>query len=72
MNHACKIIMYFSDQVQNNDVLCHETLAKVLLSVKILRNLTVHGFKKPSDSQDVMFFVNSLYGRIKDLFVFRK
>ncbi|KAK6643744.1 hypothetical protein RUM43_000007 [Polyplax serrata] len=58
--------------VQNNDVLCHETLAKVLLSVKILRNLTVHGFKKPSDSQDVMFFVNSLYGRIKDLFVFRK
>lgn len=47
-------------------------LEKALLSLRILRKLTVHGFKKPHESQDVVLFVSVIFDRAKTMLEFRK
>lgn len=42
-----------------------ENLEKALLSLRILRKLTVHGFRKPSESQDAMCFLKVIFQRAK-------
>jgi hypothetical protein len=48
------------------------TLEKALLSLRILRKLTVHGFKKPHESQDVILFVSVIFEKAKTMLEFRK
>ncbi|XP_014473322.1 PREDICTED: importin-11 [Dinoponera quadriceps] len=49
-----------------------EALEKALLLLKILRKLTVHGFTKPSESQDAMLFLNIIFERAKATLECRK
>lgn len=48
------------------------TMEKSLLSLRVMRKLTIHGFKSPHQSNPVMEFVQSLYERIKNLLQYRK
>ena len=48
------------------------TMEKALLSLRVMRKLTVHGFKTPHLSNFVMEFVQSVYERIKNLLQYRK
>jgi hypothetical protein len=43
------------------------TLEKALLALRILRKLTVHGFKKPHESVDAMHFLNLVFDRAKTM-----
>lgn len=49
-----------------------ENLEKALLSLRILRKLTVHGFRKPSESQDAMCFLKVIFERAKSALEARK
>lgn len=42
-----------------------EHLEKALLCLRILRKLTVFGFKKPHESQDAIAFLNVVFDRAK-------
>lgn len=42
-----------------------ETLEKALLLLRILKQLTIYGFTKPSESQDVMLFLKIVFERAK-------
>ncbi len=48
------------------------TMEKALLCLRVMRKLTVYGFKAPHQSNFVMEFVHSLYERIKHLLQYRK
>ena len=48
------------------------TMEKALLCLRVMRKLTVHGFKTPHQTNSVMEFVQSLYERIKNLLQYRK
>lgn len=48
------------------------TMEKSLLSLRVMRKLTIHGFKNPHQSNPAMEFVQSLYERIKHLLQYRK
>lgn len=48
------------------------TMAKVLLCLRVMRKLTVHGFKTPHQTNTVMEFVQTVYERIKNLLQYRK
>nr|CAD7396049.1 unnamed protein product [Timema cristinae] len=48
------------------------SLEKALLTLRILRKLTVHGFKKPHDSQDVRMFLSMVFDRAKTMLECRK
>ena len=48
------------------------TMEKALLCLRVMRKLTVHGFKTPHQTNTVMEFVQSLYERIKNLLQYRK
>jgi len=48
------------------------TMEKALLSLRVMRKLTVNGFKTPHLSNFVMEFVQSVYERIKNLLQYRK
>lgn len=48
------------------------TMEKALLCLRVMRKLTVHGFKIPHQTSSVMEFVQSLYERIKNLLQYRK
>jgi hypothetical protein len=43
------------------------TLEKALLALRILRKLTVHGFKKPHESADAVHFLNMVFDRAKTM-----
>ncbi|KAL4717034.1 hypothetical protein ACJJTC_016921 [Scirpophaga incertulas] len=49
-----------------------EHLEKALLCLRILRKLTVFGFKKPHDSQDAVAFLNVVFERTKTSLECRK
>lgn len=42
-----------------------EALEKALLLLRILRQLIVHGFTKPSESQDAMLFLKVIFERAR-------
>ena len=46
-------------------------MEKALLCLRVMRKLTVHGFKIPHQSNLVMEFVQSLYERVKHLLQYR-
>lgn len=48
------------------------TMERALLCLRVMRKLTVHGFKTPHQTNLVMEFVQSLYERIKNLLQYRK
>ncbi|XP_057379434.1 importin-11-like [Daphnia carinata] len=48
------------------------TMEKALLCLRVMRKLTVHGFKTPHQTNSVMEFVQSLYERIKNLLQYRQ
>ncbi|XP_061134737.1 importin-11 isoform X1 [Syngnathus typhle] len=41
------------------------SLEKTLLSLKVLRKLTVHGFQEPQQNMEVMGFLNAVFERLK-------
>lgn len=47
-------------------------LEKALLTLRILRKLTVFGFYKPLLNQDCMIFLNSIFERMKTVLQCRK
>ncbi|XP_011635058.1 importin-11 [Pogonomyrmex barbatus] len=49
-----------------------ETLEKALLLLRILRQLIVYGFSKPSESQDAMLFLKVVFERAKTCLECRK
>lgn len=49
-----------------------ETLEKALLLLRILRQLIVHGFSKPSESQDAMLFLKVVFERARTCLECRK
>lgn len=48
------------------------TMEKALLCLRVMRKLTVHGFKAPHQCNSVMEFVQSIYERIKHLLQYRE
>ncbi|KAK3886184.1 hypothetical protein Pcinc_009644 [Petrolisthes cinctipes] len=48
------------------------SLERSHLALKVLRKLTVHGFKKPEESQEAMLFLHSVFERIRVMLTFRK
>lgn len=48
------------------------SLERSHLALKVLRKLTVHGFKKPEESQEAMLFLQSIFDRIRVMLTFRK
>lgn len=49
-----------------------EALAKALLLLRILRQLIVYGFSKPSESQDAMLFLKAVFERARTCLECRK
>ena len=47
------------------------TMEKALLCLRVMRKLTVHGFKTPHQSNFVMEFVQSLNERVKNVLQYR-
>ena len=47
------------------------TMEKALLCLRVMRKLTVNGFKVPHQSNFVMEFVSTLYERVKHLLQYR-
>ncbi|KAG7491028.1 importin-11 [Solea senegalensis] len=41
------------------------SLERTLLSLKVLRKLTVHGFQEPQENMEVMGFLNAVFERLK-------
>lgn len=56
---------------QNNEVMV-PCLERSHLSLKILRKLLIHGFKKPHENPDATMFVEAVFDRIKVMLDFRK
>ncbi|KAG8226723.1 hypothetical protein J437_LFUL004373, partial [Ladona fulva] len=48
------------------------SLEKALLSLRILRKLTVHGFKRPHESSEVVTFLKVIFDRAKTMLECRK
>ncbi|RVE68075.1 hypothetical protein OJAV_G00088100 [Oryzias javanicus] len=42
------------------------SLERTLLSLKVLRKLTVHGFQEPQQNMEVMGFLNAVFERLKE------
>lgn len=61
--------MLYFNSIQNNEPLqvCEAHLEKALLTLRILRKLTIQGFHKPSSSSKCMQFVQAIIDRLKDL-----
>lgn len=57
----------FLQQFSENPVIASSSLEKALLALRILRKLTVHGFQKPHDSEDVVIFINMVFDRAKTM-----
>ena len=57
----------FLQQFSENPVIALSSLEKALLALRILRKLTVHGFQKPHDSEDVVIFINMVFDRAKTM-----
>ncbi|XP_069689548.1 importin-11 isoform X2 [Periplaneta americana] len=62
----------FLAQVNTNNNEMGATLEKALLALRILRKLTVHGFKKPHESTDAVHFLNMVFDRAKTMLECRK
>lgn len=62
----------FLAQVNANSNEMGATLEKALLALRILRKLTVHGFKKPHESVDAVHFLNLVFDRAKTMLECRK
>lgn len=54
-------------QVNTNSSETGAILEKALLALRILRKLTVHGFKKPHESADALHFLNMVFDRAKTM-----
>ncbi|GLH14983.1 Importin-11 [Gryllus bimaculatus] len=65
-------VQTFLSQVAENDQQMGSSLEKALLSLRILRKLVVHGFKKPHESEDAMLFLNMVFDRAKTMLECRK
>uniref|UniRef100_A0A3Q3JV74 Importin-11 n=1 Tax=Monopterus albus TaxID=43700 RepID=A0A3Q3JV74_MONAL len=48
-----------------NEVAALSSLERTLLSLKVLRKLTVHGFQEPQQNMEVMGFLNAVFERLK-------
>jgi hypothetical protein len=53
--------------VNANDSEMGAALEKALLALRILRKLTVHGFKKPHESENAMNFLSVVFDRAKTM-----
>lgn len=62
----------FLQQFSENAVAAAPCLEKALLALRILRKLTVHGFLKPNESEDVVIFINMVFDRAKTMLECRK
>lgn len=51
---------------------CQGSLERALLSLKILRRLTVNGFKQPHETQDIVMFITLVFDRAKNMLHCRK
>lgn len=60
-----QLYYHFQMEMGSNDV--GATLEKALLCLRVMRKLTVNGFKTPHQSNCVMEFIHSLYERMKNL-----
>nr|XP_057925549.1 importin-11 isoform X1 [Doryrhamphus excisus] len=48
------------------------SLERTLLSLKVLRKLTVHGFQEPQQNMEVMSFLNAVFERLKQFLECRR
>ncbi|KAK3911749.1 Importin-11 [Frankliniella fusca] len=62
----------FLQQFSENTAAAAPSLEKALLALRILRKLTVHGFLKPNESEDVVIFINMVFDRAKTMLELRK
>ncbi|PSN49429.1 Importin-11 [Blattella germanica] len=62
----------FLAQMNTNSSEMGAALEKALLALRILRKLTVHGFKKPHESADAVHFLNMVFDRAKTMLECRK
>lgn len=53
-------------QGQNEPNICLQYLEKGILSLKILRKLTIHGFYRPHKSEQCLMFIKALFQRLKE------
>lgn len=61
-------MMYFQNVQELASVeVCMGNLEKALLTLRILRKLTIHGFYKPKQSVKCMMFIKVIFERLKDL-----
>ncbi|CAK6950596.1 importin-11 isoform X1 [Scomber scombrus] len=67
---ACSLWSHHTDcflqQIYATDeVAALSSLERTLLSLKVLRKLTVHGFQEPQQNMEVMGFLNAVFERLK-------
>ncbi|XP_042190947.1 importin-11 isoform X2 [Callorhinchus milii] len=68
-NFACSLWNHHTDtflhQICTGEADAIKSLERTLLSLKVLRKLTVHGFVEPHKNLEVMGFLNSIFERLK-------
>ncbi|XP_078074450.1 importin-11 isoform X1 [Mustelus asterias] len=73
---ACSLWNHHTDtflqQVYTGDASAIHSLERTLLSLKVLRKLTVHGFVEPHKNLEVMEFLNTVFERLKQFLECRK
>ncbi|XP_064413859.1 importin-11 isoform X2 [Latimeria chalumnae] len=62
-NHHTDI--FLQQTYAENGAVTINFLERTLLSLKVLRKLTVHGFVEPSQNMEVMVFLNAVFERLK-------
>ncbi|XP_078074517.1 importin-11 isoform X4 [Mustelus asterias] len=73
---ACSLWNHHTDtflqQVYTGDASAIHSLERTLLSLKVLRKLTVHGFVEPHKNLEVMEFLNTVFERLKQFLECRR
>lgn len=60
--------LYFRGVQENvSSEIIQSNLEKALLTIRILRKLTIYGFNKPNSSDQCMLFLKVIFDRLKDL-----
>lgn len=62
----------FNMQMEARHAEVGATMEKSLLCLRVMRKLTINGFKTPLQSNFVMEFVPNLYERVKHLLQYRE
>ncbi|XP_038646933.1 importin-11 isoform X1 [Scyliorhinus canicula] len=73
---ACSLWNHHTDtflqQICTGDTGAIHSLERTLLSLKVLRKLTVHGFMEPHKNLEVMEFLNAVFERLKQFLECRR